>query len=88
MRRSFEESIEACREAIAQGASREDVIDHLHKDGRGIIEAIKALRLLYGINLGKAKRLVSTHPSWIAIAHQTEPLHEAAEAAIEWLMSQ
>jgi len=85
MRKSFEESIDACREAIAQGASREDIIARLHEDGLWIIEAIKAVRRLYGVGLGEAKQLVSTHPSWITIARQAEPLHEAVT---EWLLSQ
>lgn len=85
MKKSFEQVVEEYRKNIAQGVSREDIIARLREDGFNIIEAIRALRELYGMHLGEAKQLVSAHPSWIPVARQAEPLHEAVT---EWLLSQ
>jgi hypothetical protein len=46
---------------------------------------MKALRILYGINLGEAKTLVTAHPIWSSVVHANEPLHEALEKyAASW----
>lgn len=54
----------------------ENLIQRLHDEGRSIIDAIKAVRAAYGIDLGAAKRLVEAHPAWGQVVEAAAPLHE------------
>jgi hypothetical protein len=83
--KNFEEIIEKYRRRIHSDGSIEEVIDGLHSEGLSITDAMKAVRILYGINLGEAKRLVTAHPIWSSVVRANEPLHDALEKyAASW----
>lgn len=63
-------------EALRAGRSREDLIRDMKQHGLTILEAIKTSRELFGISLGEAKLLVSSHPDWRQTAESGAPLHE------------
>ena len=70
-----------CREALRDGATREEILGRLHARGSTIIDAIKAIRAVFSISLGEAKRLVTEHPAWRAEVEANQPLHDEAERA-------
>jgi cyclic pyranopterin phosphate synthase len=51
----------------------------MHDDGVTIIDAIKAVRSLYRIDLGEAKRLVTSHPDWASETAAGDELHQVLE---------
>jgi ribosomal protein L7/L12 len=67
---------EGFAEALRAGRSRSDVISEMKRRDLTIIEAIKTARELFGITLGEAKQLVSSHPDWKQTAAAAGPLHE------------
>ncbi len=60
MRKSIEQVIEDYKMRVAQGEPRNDVIVSLHADGLNIIESIKVVKALYGVNLRDAKWIVTS----------------------------
>ena len=60
-----------------QGRSEADILTAMSRRGLSILEAIKAARSVFGIGLGSAKLLVSSHPSWSQTAEAAGPLHDA-----------
>ncbi len=74
---------EGFAEALRAGRSRADLIREMKRRGLTIIEAIKTARELFGISLGEAKQLVSSHPDWKQTAAAAGPLHEEIIQAFE-----
>lgn len=62
-------------DALKSGRTRAELIHEMKLRGLTIIEAIKASRELFGVSLGEAKLLVSTHPDWQQVAAAAAPLH-------------
>jgi len=52
-----------------------DFIAAKHSAGATIMETIKAVMNEYGIPLGAAKTLVSSHPAWATVVDAAKPLH-------------
>ncbi len=57
------------------GRSKGEILTAMKEQGLTITEAIKASMRLFGIGLGEAKSLVSSHPSWNQTAEAAEPFH-------------
>ncbi len=70
-----------CREALLDGATPEEAVGRLHASGSTIIDAIRAIRGVFSLSLGQAKRLVTEHPAWHAEVVANQPIQDAAEAA-------
>jgi hypothetical protein len=79
MDKKFDAFIEEYRQRIHNDESIEDVIAHLHMEGLTITDSMKALRLLYTIPLGEAKKLVAAHPVWLSVVQVNEPFHVELE---------
>ena len=64
-------------QSLKEGGSSTDEILRAMKDrGLTIIQAIKASMQLFGIGLGDAKSLVSSHPSWSPTAEAARPFQD------------
>ena len=74
MNESIRHSAAAMREA---GSSPEAVVNFLHASGCTPMESIKIVREVFGVALGEAKALVSSHPSFKDVAAAADELHEA-----------
>ncbi len=66
-------TIEILRKRVAEGLPLNETISAMHPDGLSIIDAIKATRELFGINLGDAKLVVTSHPSYTQVADAAKP---------------
>lgn len=85
MSKDFEEIIEKYRKRIRSDRTIEEVIEGLHSEGLTITDSMKAVRILYDINLGEAKRLVTAHPIWSSVVRANEPFHDELEKyAASW----
>lgn len=69
-------STEQFAEALKLGKSKAELIGEMKDRGLSIIEAIKAVREVFGVGLGEAKQLVANHPAYVEIARAADPLHE------------
>ena len=61
----------------------EERLWELDNEGASPIEAIKALRAEYGLNIGEGKELLSQHPAYEERHRASEPLRDAMENALE-----
>ena len=59
------------------GAGRDEILNAMKTRDLTIIEAIKASMQLFGVGLGDAKAIVTSHPAWSPIARAAIPLHDA-----------
>ncbi len=75
MSKSFEQILEEQQRRVAQDEPIESVIASLHAEGLTITDSMKAVRSLYGVDLGTGKELVSSHPVWAKVVEANEPLH-------------
>jgi ribosomal protein L7/L12 len=57
----------------------------LRERGSSPIEAIKTIRDVKSCSLGDAKAFFATHPAWSDVHDAAQPLHDAAERALEGL---
>ena len=85
MDKNFDAVIEEYLHHVHKDESIEDVIAHLHMEGLTITDSMKVLRLLYGIRLGEAKKLVAAHPVWLSVVQANEPFHAELEHIAELL---
>lgn len=85
MDKQFDAIIEEYLHRVHNDESIEDVIARLHMEGLTITNSMKALRLLYGIRLGEAKKLVAAHPVWLSVVQANEPFHAELERIAELL---
>ena len=76
MKRDLTQIISKYKEYTASGKGSDAVLSRLYEEGVSIIDSMKVIRALYGINLAEAKRIVSVHPIWKAIVHPTQTLFE------------
>ena len=58
------------------GRSSAEILTVMKERGLTITEAIKASMQLFGIGLGDAKSLVSSHPSWNQTAEAAKPFQD------------
>jgi ribosomal protein L7/L12 len=70
--------VETLTVAANQGMSESEVISVLGETGFSIVEAIKAVRTIFSVNLGVAKNLVCNHRAYICSANASQPLQEDA----------
>lgn len=70
-------------EALRAGRSRDDLVRDMKEHGLTILEAIKTARELFGVSLGEAKLLVSSHPDWRQTAEAGAALHEEIIQALK-----
>lgn len=61
---------------MKEGRSRAELIGEMKHRGLSILEAIKTTRELFGLSLGEAKSLVTSHPDWRQASAVAEPMHE------------
>ncbi len=55
----------------------------LHDQGLTIIESMKAVMTEFGVGLGEAKILVTSHEAWAGVVAEHGPLHEEAIALLD-----
>ena len=60
---------------ILEGRTQSELIASMKRHGLTIIDAIKAMRELFGVSLGDAKEVVSSHPAYNDSAVASGPLH-------------
>jgi ribosomal protein L7/L12 len=58
------------------GKSSGEILTAMKERGLTITEAIKASMQLFGIGLGDAKSLVSSHPAWNQTAEAAKPFQD------------
>ena len=58
------------------GRSSDEILIVMKERGLTIAEAIKTSMRLFGIGLGEAKSLVSSHPSWNQAAEAAKPFQD------------
>lgn len=58
-----------------------EFIAEKHASRATIMETIKAVMKEYGVSLGEAKTLVSSHPAWATIVSAAHPLHEDIDSS-------
>lgn len=75
--------IDELRKRVAEGMSQDEAIDAIQRHGLPIIEAIKVMRELYGINLGDAKNAVASHSAYAQAAEASRPLQDEAIRAFQ-----
>ena len=73
--------VERTREQYSRGVELSDIVVALHRDGVGLLDSIKIVRLACGIALGAAKQAVTSNEVWSEEVERNQPLHDAAEAA-------
>lgn len=78
MSNSFDQIVEEHHALLEQDAPVEDVIASLHDAGLNIIESIKAVRLLYHVNLKNAHEIVASHPVWASIGRRNKSFGKKA----------
>jgi ribosomal protein L7/L12 len=79
----MEKVIDELRPKISLGMNESAAISHLKESGLSIIEAIKAVRELFQVNLGVAKQLVASHSAYSQVAAASVPLQEEFIRAFE-----
>jgi hypothetical protein len=52
-------------------------LTRLREHGASMIQAIKAMTVLFDLELGAAKEAAARHPAWQPVQAAAEPLHEA-----------
>jgi hypothetical protein len=67
---------------IGKDITQDDAIRQLHEAGLSIIESAWVFRQSTGLDLGKVKMIVTSHPVWDALVRATEPLHDELEKAL------
>ena len=67
---------EALQSLQQDGSSTDEILRAMRDRGLTIIQAIKASMQLFGIGLGDAKSLVSSHPSWNQTAEAARPFQD------------
>ena len=60
-----------------QPLSQDVVLSSLRQHGASMVQANKAMTLLFGMSLGTAKNVAAGHPAWQSARDAAEPLHEA-----------
>jgi len=72
--------IEKLQKEIDLGRSRFEIIAQISSYSVSILDAMKMIRTLYEVNLGDAKGIVSSHPSYVKLASVSLPMqNEIAE---------
>ena len=59
----------------------DQLITSMHREGRSIIQTIKAIREEHGLSISECKAWVTSHEVWAKAAKAHEPLHDALESA-------
>ena len=77
--------IERCRELLATGASVDDVLGVLRREGESRMASIKLLRELTGMSLRDAKSAVHMSPVWEDLRQEADTFHEQLEQTAEQL---
>jgi hypothetical protein len=71
----FNDAIEilSARKSLTQDIA----LTRLRERGASMIQAIKAMTILFNLSLGAAKEAAACHPAWQPVHAAAEPLHEA-----------
>ncbi|HET8669751.1 MAG TPA: hypothetical protein VFM05_03720 [Candidatus Saccharimonadales bacterium] len=83
MKRDLESMMKECQKRASRGASSEDLILYLRREGITIVESMKVLKEIYKLSLGEAKELVTAHPAWADEVRSANILHEELENALQ-----
>lgn len=75
--------VEQCREMLRMGASVDDVLGFVRRDGQSRIASISLLIELTGMSLRDAKAAVHMSSVWDDLRGETEVFHEQLEQAAE-----
>ncbi len=76
MKKDLDQIISKYKEYRVSGGSRDTVVSRLHEEGVSILDSMKVVRAVYGINLAEAKKIVTEHPLWREVARPTQSLLE------------
>jgi len=68
---------------VDEGKSQDEILYFLFSKKIPITEAMAAIRTLYGISLGEAKRLVATSRHWEGMHRDNQDLHNNLEKISE-----
>ena len=75
--------VEASRRLLESGASNEDVLGLLRREGCEIITSIRILAAAAGMNTNDAKRIVHFSKSWADRRDANDRLHRAIDEVID-----
>jgi ribosomal protein L7/L12 len=59
--------------------TQDAVLITLRSKGASMVQAIKAIRQVFGLSLGQSKVTVARHPSWALVHRTAQPIHDALE---------
>jgi hypothetical protein len=71
------------RVRVRDGATMEDKIAMLHREGLSIVESMWVIQQAFQLSLSEVKRIVTAHPVWQKTVEANESLHDELE---KWVM--
>jgi ribosomal protein L7/L12 len=71
----FDDALKAL--AARKSLTQDIALTRLRERGASMIQAIKAMTILFNLGLGAAKEAAARHPAWQPVHAAAEPLHEA-----------
>jgi hypothetical protein len=74
---------ERCRQMLRSGATVDDILGIMRREGESRIASIAVLMELTGMSLREAKIAVHTSSVWGDLRNETEVFHERLEQAAE-----
>jgi ribosomal protein L7/L12 len=73
--REFDDALKVL--STRKSLTQDIALTRLREHGASMIQAIKAMTLLFDLGLGAAKEVAARHPAWQPVHAAAEPLHEA-----------
>ncbi len=70
-------TVEQCKRKEDSGASTDEVIVFVHDQGFSILDCMKIVKRVYGVDLGEAKLMITRNPAWSAESDRMRSLGEA-----------
>ena len=71
-----EHMLQEIRNAMKEGMNISAAIEELSVKGVSVTHSIRIIRIVYGLSLAEAKKLVEDHPVWKDMADATRPYHD------------
>lgn len=75
--------VKECELQRDRDGSIETVIRHAHDEGFSILDCMTIVKQVYGVGLGEAKRLVTSHPSWRVETEKMDTFSQGLADALE-----
>ncbi len=76
MQNKEDQILQEIRKEAKEGMNIPSAIEKLSTQGVSITHSIRIIRIVYGLSLAEAKKLVENHPVWKEMTGSTRPYHE------------